>query len=148
MRRRIYEIIEVSEDGDSLSKAYDIFMMMCIIASLVPLAFKEQNGVFNVMDWITTIIFVGDYMLRLFTADYKLGKGKVSYIEYPFTAMAIIDLLSVLPSFMIINSGIKLLRVTRLLKHLGCLEYLRVLDIQKILIYLSGYLKGKRIVLQ
>lgn len=24
MRRRIYEIIEVSEDGDSLSKAYDI----------------------------------------------------------------------------------------------------------------------------
>ena len=60
MRRRIYEIIEVSEDGDSLSKAYDIFMMMCIIASLVPLAFKEQNGVFNVMDWITTIIFVCD----------------------------------------------------------------------------------------
>ena len=103
MRRRIYKIIEVSEDGDSLSKAYDIFMMMCIIASLVPLAFKEQNGVFNVMDWITTIIFVGDYMLRLFTADYKLGKGKVSYIEYPFTAMAIIDLLSILPSFMIIN---------------------------------------------
>ena len=45
MRRRIYKIIEVSEDGDSLSKAYDIFMMMCIIASLVPLAFKEQNGV-------------------------------------------------------------------------------------------------------
>ena len=43
MRRRIYKIIEVSEDGDSLSKAYDIFMMMCIIASLVPLAFKEQN---------------------------------------------------------------------------------------------------------
>lgn len=50
MRRRIYEIIEVSEDGDSLSKVYDIFMMMCIIASLVPLAFKEQNGV--LMLWI------------------------------------------------------------------------------------------------
>lgn len=50
MRRRIYEIIEVSEDGDSLSKVYDIFMMMCIIASLVPLAFKEQNGVF--MLWL------------------------------------------------------------------------------------------------
>ena len=30
--------------------------------------------------------------------------------------MAIIDLLSILPSFMIINSGIKLLRVTRLIK--------------------------------
>ena len=72
------------------------------------------------MDWITTIIFVGDYILRLFTADYKLGKGKVSYIEYPFTAMAIIDLLSILPSFMIINSGIKLLRVTRLIKTPHC----------------------------
>lgn len=148
MRRRIYEIIEVSEDGDSLSKAYDIFMMMCIIASLVPLAFKEQNGVFNVMDWITTIIFVGDYMLRLFTADYKLGKGKVSYIEYPFTAMAIIDLLSVLPSFMIINSGIKLLRVTRLIKTFRVFRVFKSFRYSKILIYLSGYLKGKRIVLQ
>lgn len=143
MRRRIYEIIEVSEDGDSLSKVYDIFMMMCIIASLVPLAFKEQNGVFNVMDWITTIIFVGDYMLRLFTADYKLGKGKVSYIEYPFTAMAIIDLLSILPSFMIINSGIKLLRVTRLIKTFRVFRVFKSFRYSKILIYLSGYLKAK-----
>lgn len=43
-------------------------------------------------------------------------KEKFLNIEYPFTAMAIIDLLSILPSFMMINSGIKLLRVTRLIK--------------------------------
>ena len=34
MRRRIYEIIEVSEDGDSLSKAYDIFMIKLISSCL------------------------------------------------------------------------------------------------------------------
>ena len=37
MRQRIYEIIEVSDDNDKLSSAYDIFMMLSIIVSIIPL---------------------------------------------------------------------------------------------------------------
>ena len=43
MRKRIYEIIEVAESEDKLSKAYDIFMILCILVSLFPLMFKEQT---------------------------------------------------------------------------------------------------------
>lgn len=41
MRKRIYQIIEIAEENDIASRIYDIFMMLVIFASLVPLAFKE-----------------------------------------------------------------------------------------------------------
>ena len=45
-KKRLFEIIEKSEGDDRLSSAYDIFMIIVITASLVPLAFKEENSFF------------------------------------------------------------------------------------------------------
>lgn len=42
MRKRIFEMIEVAESDDLLSKVYDIFMMLTIVFSLVPLAMKNS----------------------------------------------------------------------------------------------------------
>lgn len=116
MRKRIYEIIEVGKDGDCISKIYDVCMMIVIVISLIPLAFKEENAVFNMMEGITVAIFIIDYLLRLITADYKLGKGKISFMLYPFSVMALIDLISILPSFIVVNKGIKMLRIARLIR--------------------------------
>lgn len=116
MRKRIFEIIEVADDNDRLSTVYDVFMMMVIFISIIPLMSKEQITMFNVIDKITVIIFIIDYVLRLLTADFKLKKGKVSFMKYPFTPMAIIDLISILPSITVINSGFKLLKIFRLLR--------------------------------
>ena len=41
-RKRIYEIIEASGDGDRASSVYDAVMVAAIIVSLVPLAFKTE----------------------------------------------------------------------------------------------------------
>lgn len=116
MRKRIYEIIEVGEDGDCISKIYDFCMMIVIVISLIPLAFKEGNVIFNMIDGITVVIFIIDYLLRLITADYKLDKGKKSFVLYPFSVMALIDLISILPSFVVVNKGIKMFRVARLIR--------------------------------
>lgn len=53
MRKRIYEIIEVANDDDKLSALYDMFMMIVICASIIPLCFKEQNSYLNVIDKVT-----------------------------------------------------------------------------------------------
>ena len=44
MRKRIYEIIEVAREGDRLSNVYDVFMMVVISLSLLPLMFKESSS--------------------------------------------------------------------------------------------------------
>lgn len=117
-RKRLYEVIEVADDSDKLSGFYDVFMMITIIISIIPLAFKSSYLIFNIIDRITVFIFIFDYLLRLITADYKLNKGVKSFVLYPFTLMAIVDILAILPSLMIVNSGLRLLKVIRLLRTL------------------------------
>lgn len=117
MRKRIYEVIEVSDGSDKLSRIYDFFMMSVIIASLIPLAFKTDYFAFKVVDKICVIIFIIDYLLRLLTADYKYNKKSVtSFLRYPFSLMAIIDLISILPSITVINGGFKILRIIGMIR--------------------------------
>ena len=123
MRKRIFEIIETSKDGDRVSAIYDAFMMVVIVVSLIPLAFKEEPPFFAVLDKVCAGIFILDYFLRLLTADYKFGKRSVlSFVRYPFSFMALIDLLSVLPSVTALNSGFKVLRVMRMFRALRVLR--------------------------
>lgn len=117
MRKKIFEMVEPGEGLNKVSSFYDYFMMMVIIVSLIPLAFKNENTAFFVLDKICVVIFIVDYILRWITSDYKYNKKSVSsFIRYPFSLMAIIDLISILPSLTIINSGFKVLRVLRMIK--------------------------------
>ena len=79
MRKRIYEIIEVAEDNDTISKIYDVIMMIVIVLSLLPIALKKSDGYIAVLDHVSTIIFLVDYLLRLITADYKLERKTMSF---------------------------------------------------------------------
>lgn len=119
MRKRIFEIIEVSDGNDRLSGIYDATMLALIILSLIPLAFKAETTLFAVIDKVCAATFILDYALRLITADYKFGKKSIgSFIRYPFSFMAIIDLISILPSITVLNSGFKLLRLMRMMRAL------------------------------
>ena len=126
-RERIFEIIEAAqEEEDKASVIYDIFMMAVITLSLVPLAFKEETTALFVVDKICAIIFIIDYILRLATADIKFRKKTVfSFVRYPFSFMAVIDLISILPSLTAVNSGFKLFRVVRMLRALRVLRVIK-----------------------
>ncbi|MBR0349892.1 MAG: ion transporter [Clostridia bacterium] len=125
MRRKIYSILESNPKAEKVNDFYDMFMIITILASLIPLAFKETNAVFRWIDYITVAIFIIDYFLRWITADLKLKKSAVSFLIYPFTPMAIVDLLSILPSVSIVNNSLRLFRVLRLLKALRVFKFLR-----------------------
>ena len=131
-RKRIYEVIEASKDGDKLSSIYDSFILITVIVSLIPLAFKEQTPLFNTIDKITVTIFIADYILRWITADYKLGrKESTSFIKYPFMPMAIVDLLSILPSITVMSNVFKVFRVFRMLKVMRVFRTMRVFRVFK-----------------
>lgn len=117
MLKKIYEIIEPSgNESTELSSVYDIVMLICIIASMIPLAIKSDNLILDIIDKITVAVFIIDYILRLVTAKTKLNKGVKSYFLYPIHPMAIIDLLSILPSLIPINAGFKVLRLFRIVR--------------------------------
>lgn len=128
MRKRIYEIIEQGHNGDKSSIAYDIFMLIAITASIIPLMFVEETPAFRVIEQITVSFFILDYILRWITADFRLNKGIQAFVLYPFTLWAIIDILSILPGLSILGRGFKIFRITRLLRILRIFKFLRYTD--------------------
>lgn len=116
MKKRIYEIIEVSKEDDKASHVYDLVMMFIIFISIIPLAFKNESHLFNMIDSISVFIFIIDYFLRWLTANLKYHNNRIiSYLKYPFSFIAIIDLLSILPSISLLNKGFKALKTIRLI---------------------------------
>lgn len=127
MRKRLYDIIEPKANETKLSKAYDITMIVIILLSFVPLVFKGDYPALDVIDLFCVSIFIIDYLLRWITADFRFGKkGTVSFIRYPFSVMAIIDLVTILPSLIALNSAFRALRVVRLIKAFRVLRFMRL----------------------
>lgn len=126
MRKRLYEIIEIANADDVISSIYDGFMLVVIIMSIIPLCIKEQNALLNYFEKITVCIFIIDYILRIITSDMKMKTYKYrAFIVYPFTPMAIIDLLSILPSITILNPGLRILKVFRLVRTFRIFKFIR-----------------------
>ena len=138
MRKRLFEIIETASENDKLSNIYDVFMMIVIVASLIPLAFKSENSVFFWIDKIAVVIFIIDYLLRIITADYKIKKKVVSFLIYPFTPMAILDLLCILPSLNLIQSGFRILKIFRLFRTLRVFRVFKAVRYSKSIRLIKG----------
>ena len=147
MRQKIYNIIEPSDGNSKLSGIYDYIMMAIILISIIPLAFKETNVVFQWIDYITFSIFIIDYILRLITADLKLNKSVASFFIYPFTPMAIIDLVSILPSITALNSGLRLIKIFRLMRSLKVFRVLKFSRYSKSLTIIVNVFKKQKSVL-
>ena len=144
-RKRIFEIIEVAKEDDRASYYYDAFMMAMILLSMVPLVFKQTTPLLIALDVVTVAVFMVDYLLRWSTADYKFQKpGLLSFLRYPFSLMALIDLLSILPSLTVLNAGFKVLRLLRLMRALRVFRVLRVVRYSKSLKIIGNVLKGSR----
>ena len=131
-RQHIYQIIGTADtigtDNKPLAgKIYDRVMLICIMLSLVPLAFREHNLTFEIFDKVSVSVFIIDYLLRWLTADLQMPKRKgwKAFLIYPFTPFAIVDLLSIIPSFTLFNRAFKVFRVTRLLKILRVVRVIR-----------------------
>lgn len=136
MRKKIYNIL-------SQNAICDTFMFAVIIMSIIPLAFVKQQSWMTLIDRTTVIIFIVDYILRWFVAD-KLSNKLNKFILYPLTPMAIIDLLSILPSITLLNSSFKLLKIFRLFRSLRLLKILKLVRYSKSITMICNVFKKQK----
>ena len=147
MREKIHIILRNHGENEKLSRVYDIAMIICIIISLVPLAFKEDNELFQWIDAVTVAIFIVDYILRITTADFKIKKGALSFVLYPFMPMAILDLVSILPSLTLLHESFRLLKIFRLIRTFKVLRAFRILRYSKTVVVISNVFRRQKRVL-
>ncbi|WP_026489459.1 ion transporter [Butyrivibrio sp. XBB1001] len=127
IKKRVYEVIEVSSIGDASSRAYDVLMTTAVIVGMIPLTLKSDNSYTYAIEVLTTLIFVIDYVSRVWTADYKMGyKSFKAYIAYILSPMALFDFLSIVPIvylFTPVGASIGLLKLFRAFRVLKLIRY-------------------------
>ena len=146
LRQKIYSIVEPrynTNDG-TVSRVYDWVMLVAIIIGIIPLMFREQTRLFYTFDIVSCGIFIFDYIMRWMTADYRIKKGALSFLIYPFTIMAIIDLLSILPTFNFVKDAFKLTRVIRLAKIVRVVKIIRYFEPLRVVM---AVIKKQRVIL-
>ena len=143
MRKQIYYIIEKDSHRTIASKVYDVFMLIVIILSILPLTFPNELPWFRPVEYVTTTIFIVDYVIRWITADLKLKKKGWSFVLYPITPMAIIDLLSILPGLNVLNPAFKIFRLSRLLRVFRLFKLLRYSN--KVTLFLNVLKKERNV---
>ena len=138
-------MLESSDEQDVWSSVYDVFMMVVIVISLLPLNFKEEIPFFNITDDITTAIFITDYILRWSTADLgSKDKPVIAFLRYPITPMAIIDLISILPSLTLLHRGFKMLRVFRMLRAMRVFRVFKFIRYSKSIQIILNVIKNSK----
>ena len=86
MKNRLYNILEVDSNNESkLDELYSYFMILMIVISIIPLFTRERNILLYLMEDISLIVFLIDYLLRWYCADIRIKRGWKSYFIYPFT---------------------------------------------------------------
>lgn len=124
LRNRIHIIIEGTDTR--LGKLFDIILLIAILASVAVvmldsvLYMRLQYGtLFRYAEWFFTILFTIEYSLRLFSAPNRF--------RYVFSFFGVVDLLSVLPSYLsLIFGGVQYLLVIRILRILRIFRVLKL----------------------
>ena len=123
MKRKIFNIIQIGDKSNPLSRLFDIFIAIVIGANILVTflqTFEELSFLFpafHVIEVITILIFCVEYILRIWTADYLYpDKSEFrSRLRFLISFDGIIDLLTILPFFFLSGMVIfRMLRVARI----------------------------------
>lgn len=127
-KKRIFEIIQIGNRSDLPSLLFDVFIIAVIFINIFITFFMtfEQSAAYidllKSVEFITIMIFLVEYILRLWTAQYlypKLSRVNATW-KFAISFFGMIDLITILPYFLpfVFPSGavaFRMLRVVRML---------------------------------
>ena len=108
IKRAIFEIIDPTHADDSVSRAFNISMLVIIFINILAVVLETEENLysqyktyFRYIDIISVGVFTIEYILRLWTCTENIKyKSPISgRIRYALTGSMLIDLLSFLPCY-------------------------------------------------
>jgi len=126
-------------------KNFDIILLISIIASVTVVMLDSVSEInlaignwLNYLEWFFTVIFTVEYIVRIIVSRHR--------VKYVFTFYGIIDLLSILPSYLsLIFTGshyliiIRILRMLRVFRILKLTRFMKASDVLLVSLRQSKY---------
>ena len=121
-------------------KRFDVWLLIAIVLSVlvvladsVPAIHANHGEILYVFEWVFTILFTIEYILRIIILERKK--------KYIFSVMGIIDLISIVPTYLsIFLIGYQYLIVLRSLRLLRIFKILQLKNFQHASSYISSAL--------
>ena len=111
MRRRVYEILELGQGGDRVSRAVDLGLIALITASVAALVvstdariYAAAPGFFTYFELAAFSIFAVEYLLRIWacTADPRFAHPVTGRLRFALRPIMIADAAAVLTYFIVL----------------------------------------------
>ena len=122
-RKRIFDIIQIGNKSDPVSRAFDFFIAVVIVVNILAMfleTFEELSPLFPLfesIELVTMLIFLVEYILRIWTADYLFPglSWPKAVLKFMLSFDGIVDLFTILP-FFFLNGFVafRMLRVVRI----------------------------------
>lgn len=122
LKKRIFDIIQIGNREDYPSRMFDIFIVTVILVNITVIfletfdSLAKWNWLFEILDILTVSVFIVEYALRIWTAEYLYPKEtRVNAIlRFLRSYDGIVDLLTILPFFFL--SGFVVFRMLRVVR--------------------------------
>ena len=123
MKKKIFNIIQIGDKSNRISRAFDIFITIIITCNIVVTfleTFEQLSsffGIFKILEIVTVFVFCIEYLLRIWTADYLYPEETPLHARMKFLLSfdGIVDLLTIIPAFFLSGFVIfRMLRVARI----------------------------------
>lgn len=126
MKRKIYQILSVSSKKGDLSWWVDLFLIVLISLNVIAIVVESVKPLrenykvaFENFELFSVIVFTIEYLLRIWTANEnpKFSKPVTGNIRYGLTAVAMVDLLAILPFWLpLVGLDLRFLRIVRIFR--------------------------------
>lgn len=129
IKKRIFEIIQIGNRTDFISSAFDVVISILIILSIIVTFLQTFQQLaylhpfLSAIERLTIVVFIVEYALRLWTADYLYPKKsyRKAMLAYVFSFYGLVDILTIISFFVpfLFSNGmvaLKMLRVIRILR--------------------------------
>lgn len=127
IKLRLYDILVETDDDELIDKIIAVFLMILIIVNTgavilesVDEIYQPYESIFHAIEYVSVAIFTVEYLLRLWIAplDPRYAKPFWGRLRYAFSAMAMVDLLAILPALlpMLFAFDLRLMRFLRIFR--------------------------------
>jgi voltage-gated potassium channel len=123
IKQIIWSVLD--QDGDIQSTIFDTSIVVLILLNTVAVVASSFNDfaathavALHRIEVVSIIIFSIEYVTRFWTADHKYPQSRHPYLAYLFSALAIIDLVAILPFYLpfVTRLDLRFLRILRILR--------------------------------
>lgn len=142
LRNKLYTII--FEADTPSGKAFDVLLIVAIVVSVlvvmldsVPSMNEKYTDLFQVLEWIFTVLFSIEYIIRIISVKKKH--------KYIFSFYGIVDFLATIPSYLsVLIPSAQVLLIIRVLRILRVFRVLKLAQYLSEAQYLTAALKASQ----